>query len=186
MRNIRFLINDGVVPSENYVSITNFFLKRLLHKPEHQTVLSIAWSQALKLTTKLAGYAEGSWNSFVEEEIVLWVKLLEDFILLGVDVNETVELGARPGAHRQTASLIIMSLYRQLPPQAVSLRSIVASRDSLKALLEARGASKKELLNGKLVLETETTPASSMACSSKGSTSPSSTRKGFRKILRVF
>jgi hypothetical protein len=182
----RFLTNDGIVPSENYVAITCFLLKRLLKEQERGTVLSTAWGQALKLTTKLAGYSQGFWNSFVEEEIVHWVKLLEELVLLGADVNATVELGARPGAHRQSASLVIMTLSRQLPPQAISLRSIIASFDNLKALIEARGAIKREWLNGKLVLGVERTSTSTTACSFNGCTSPPPTRKGFRHRLSAF
>jgi len=149
-------------------------------------MVSTAWTQALKLTTKLAGYSGGFWNSFAEEELVLWAKLLKGLILLGADVNATIELGAREGAHRQSAGLVIMTLFKQLPPQAISMRSVMASRDDLKALLEARGAIKKEWMNGKLVLGAEKPPSPAMACSSQNSASMSSTGKGFRNRFRAF
>jgi hypothetical protein len=182
----RFLTNDAVVPSENYVALISFLLRRPLPGLERQKVVSTAWIQALRLTTKLVGYSRGFWNSFAEEELVLWAKLLEEFILLGADVNATIELAARGGAHRQSASLVIMILFKQLPPQAISMRSITASRDSLKKLLEARGAIKTEWLNGKLTLGAEKPPSSTMASSSEASisVSKSSTGKGFRDRLR--
>lgn len=181
----RFLTDDADVPSENYVSITEFLLKLQPQKLEQERLVSFAWRHVLRLTSKLVEYAGGFWNSFVEEEFVLWCKLLDIFILLGADVNATIELGSREGAHRQSASLVIMTVFKQLPPMAISLRSIVASRDHLKTLLEARGARKKEWLNGKL-LQGACKSTERNIGTEKDSIAPTSPEKRFLSRFRAF
>lgn len=147
----RFLTDDADVPSENYVIITELLQKEGALKSHQQQIISFAWTYTLLLTTKLGEYSEGFWNSFAEEELLLWCKVLEMFILLGADVHTTIELGSRHGAHRQSAALVIMSVFKQLPYRATDLRPITTSKDRLRTLLEARCATKKEWVNGKLV-----------------------------------
>ena len=77
--------------------------------------------------------------------------MLKKLIVSGVDVNARVEIGNRPGAHQQSALLVVMKLFKQLPPHATKFRPVVSARDTLKDLLKARGACRRQWQNGKLI-----------------------------------
>ena len=183
-----FIRDDGTIPSKNYVSTIDFLLEEGANVKCGTEAMSQIWLLALTYTKKLVEYAQGFWTSSVEEEITLWVDMLKKLIVSGVDANARVEIGNRPGAHQQSALLVVMKLFKQLPPYAAKFRPVVSARDTLKDLLEARGAYRREWENGRLILGPEENDrlVQPLNRSTEGDYgSPSMQRNGFRRRIKM-
>jgi len=184
----RFLTTDSTVPLENYLDIIEILLDRISNSKDKMDSVDKAWSLVLKNTNKLFEYSCGFWNSFVEEEIALWAKLLTLFLRFKVDVNLKIELRAREGAHRQSALLIVTSLFKQLPPRATAMKSIRSARDHIVSIMAARGAIQRERVNGSLVQgpPEESSKIWKVKLSENEPKSSSSVTKGLRKRFWSF
>lgn len=183
-----FVRDDGTIPSETYVSTIDLLLGNGANAKCGAEAMSRIWLLALTYTKKLVRYAQGFWSSSAEEELILWADMLKKLIVSGVDANARVEIGNRPGAHQQSALLVVMKLFKQLPPHATKFRPVVSARDTLKDLLESRGARRREWENGKLVLgPQEDDPIVPLLDRSIEGDSGSSSlqRRGFRKRIRM-
>ena len=183
-----FIRDDGTIPSETYVSTIGLLLENGADAKCGTEAMCRIWLLALTYTKKLVRYAQGFWSSSGEAEIVLWADMLKKLIVSGVDANARVEIGNRPGAHQQSALLIIMKLFKQLPPHATKFRPVVSARDTLRDLLEARGACRREWENGRLVLgpqEVDCTVQKLDRSTEGDSGSLSLQRRGFRKRIKM-
>ena len=81
-----------------------------------------------------------------------------------------------------------MKLFKQLPPYAAKFRPVVSARDTLKDLLEARGAYRREWENGRLILGPEENDrlVQPLNRSTEGDYgSPSMQRNGFRRRIKM-
>lgn len=140
----RFLTNDAVIPSINYVAITESLLKTQQQDVGGLDRVSTSWTEVLLLTIKLTNFSMGVWNSLAEDEIFAWIKLLEKFILQGVDVNFSVQIGSEHSAQPQSAYKIVTLFLQSLSSQALQSGSIVIARDQISSLLKSRSMSKIE------------------------------------------
>lgn len=147
----KFVQDDGTVPSENCVKIIDFLLQQRAHTRDGVKGKSKIWLLALHRTYRLDDYSQDFWSISVEDEIVLWTKMLEQILLSGADPNTRIDIGERPGGHQQSALLVISRLFSQLPFRTITPPAVLAAQDRIQGLLKTRGALEREWLNGRLI-----------------------------------
>lgn len=180
----KFVEHDGTVPSENYVKIVEFLLQQDTNAFQDAKGKAKIWILALNRTCVLDDYSQSFGNSSVEDEIVLWSKMLEIVISSGADPNARIELGESPGVHQQSALCIISSLFTQLPSQSSAQPVVTSAQDRLLRLLKARGALEREWLYGRLVKGPPESPLVVQVPSRPSSSSTADKRAGLVEGLR--
>ncbi|KAI4190243.1 MAG: hypothetical protein L6R41_000913 [Letrouitia leprolyta] len=170
-----FVNDDGTVPSEHYVAILAILL------PYQVKLDPVVWLAALQQISNLVEYSQCAWDTSAEQEIILWARILELLLESGADANAKIELGARPGSHQQSASMVVRRLFQQLPNSASSARPVFVARDRLTTLFALRRAPEREWKQGKQVYG----PAEIEVIISKPDPDPATVLdKGFRARLK--
>lgn len=146
-----FVQDDGTVPSETYVDILELVLRPEAFGDTWQETRGNVWLVAFRNTTKLVEHAQGFGDESTEDALVLWARMLENLARLGMNPDTRMDLEPVPGAHQQSALLVIMNLFEALPARRAYLRPSEASRATIKSLLEEQGARQREWIYGKLV-----------------------------------
>ncbi|KAL9608328.1 MAG: hypothetical protein Q9167_006833 [Letrouitia subvulpina] len=100
-----FIVDDGSVALEIYVSVLEFLLEQTANFQYGQRVRSEIWLQALRHTYRLVEYSADFWNTPAEDKIALWSKSLATLIKYGVDPNAKIDIGNRSVAHQRSALL---------------------------------------------------------------------------------